>query len=553
MGRILRSLLVFLAVVMIAPPWIATWLGASSNLPGGTTRIAALAGLILGLVAALAAWHQSTGRTTSTERQTQSRLGWPRAKSGDPLSKGAIIGRTLFVFVFALLLAMAVLSSSFDQETGAWAFNPRPGGIGPVIMFALLASALALRDALRQGKAAAPKAAALEDRAAEHVRAGLAAASNRGAGFVGWLLAFLAKVARLLSRGFGAYRSRGMDETAPADWMMLGALFVGGCLFFFVALLQSAGAAFLIATLMFGATAAIAHDWSISSLLRFGRLPRLRDGLLLLICTLTLLCLVPTIGILLQPLHSSPDKPLADAVAMTGRILTLLAALLVVSPMFVAIWRPMPEGGGDKPLWPLFAGFFGGGVCWSAGALAWSAIASKVSGYYYGWPDIALDLLFLPGLALILGASGYGWLQALTATRREGLDWSGVFPASIRSCMFATALVLLLCLSVLFVPTREGEGIAAFCCVIASAAWIYALRQIEPMLPSDPLRAIAVIVLLFVLLPLSYGLSVYIRDAHEWAILLVFFTMPFAAGSWLFVALVMPRLAARILQVRWPT
>jgi hypothetical protein len=140
------------------------------------------------------------------------------------------------------------------------------------------------------------------------------------------------------------------------------------------------------------------------------------------------------------------------------------------------------------------------------------------------------------------------WYPAIADTHRGRFDWSRVFPASIASCAGMIVVGLLVCLSVLLGATRIPHSArfsvmtAAICVGVTGAIWLVVLKRIAGLRPRHGLRAIVAWVVLIVLFPLTFGLAGLIEGADGWGQLVVVVSLPVAIGTWLFIALAVPRL-----------
>lgn len=545
-GRLVTSVGVFIGATILVAGAGTGFSTASGGIPGGIGSAGAVLGIILGLIAAVLAWRRYPDDAARAEEREM--LGGIDTGAIDQgRAKERSTGFTLFVFVGALLVTMAALSSWTDPGSGALDPFLSSDLLMPALIVAVLAASLAHRGLPAKKRRTDPAARSNPQPAVDSLRAGFAESTSKGADALGRGLAAPAKLTKSVQRGFGGYRAGGPVAGGSPDWALLAALFVGGCGFFAIAIARDAGPAFLIAALLFGATAAIGYDRHIARVLRFAISPGFRDILLLLICTVTMLVMVANVGIAAAPFQAYNPPPAALPLNLIGRILSVMAALLVTIPLLGAVVRPAPPAGEARPLWPLFAALIGGGVCWLIGGLMWSIITAPLLQANLDWTAAALSAVSFPAFAMMIGAAGSVWYQGLTSHNRAGFDWQRLFPIAIRVTMLMTMVSMSLCLWVALGQAAQWDQATAEGSIIGCLVWLITLTRIAPLRPSTPLHAVVGGAAIAVMFAITLGISGLLGAGRDWAGLLIIFTLPAAIAAWVFVAVAVPKLMPRIL------
>ena len=295
-------------------------------------------------------------------------------------------------------------------------------------------------------------------------------------------------------------------------WVMVAGAVLSGALMMRLLLNYISGVLLALAPLVFGGLAALAFDPGLAAVYRFAELPRLRHLLLVSACAIMGYALLYGT---LADIGSGPSNVGKNAVAVahwTGRILLLLGPVMMCVPFALATLRPLPAGRGERPLWPVFAGIAGAAIFACTIVLTWAEVMRVVVVRYENWEEIALTTGFIvPPAGLALGAGAVLWLQAVQAGDKAGLEWSGMFPASVRTCMAMLLVALAMFVSVQF-GTREHSPdfytrTASMFLSLDCLAWLVVVLRIGFHSPSQPLRALVAWGLLLVLIPLTFLLS----------------------------------------------
>jgi len=497
----------------------------------------ALIGFAFGLLAAYQTWTRSAAHEGGKPDHA-ARADAPIAPSESNQKEPFRPWRSLLQFAVLWMLTTVVISAMIDPAQGILRFIPTSGAIFPGFLIASLATALMRWDAARQnGTGNLWQYSGLEP-AAHRI-------GQRAGTFAGDTAA--AKGASRLGRVTGAYRLGGSSARGGPDWSVLAALFGTGCFFFAIGLMKDAGPAILISSAAFGGAAAISYNRETARVFRLAAFPGLHDLALLALCAAPLLCLMISIEMALAPVALSHPAPLALALTYAGKVLAVVGQILVAAPLLAALVRQAPPAGERRPLWPLLAGFIGGEIVLVVLAAQWGAMTGPAFAPYPDWAAAASSATAFPPLGLPMGAGLVLWLQALTADRREGLDWDSLFPASIKGCMAVMTVGVIGCVITQGARTQSWNVAQAEAGMVTGFVWLYALWQMIPMRPAGAGRGLLGWVTITIAFYLSALASNLVGAGRDWASLLMLFTVPIAIASWVLTVWLMPRIMRRVL------
>lgn len=500
--RLAKAIAVFLFLVLPAAMVTHTFLAGlqnPANAIGGPSKHATLIGMLIAFLAAIATWRQSAPAAAGGLSARPAAGPAPSQQDGPPAG-WPVIAAAVTAFVAALFATMALASAWIMPGRGGLDYAPEAATLLPGLTIGLFAAQFTYRAAKRMSR-------------------------SRGASGDAW--------SAEASHGDGAL-----------DWGVLALTFVAGCFFLTLAVTRDAGAAALVAGVLFGTAAAACYDSRVGQVLRLAAVPRLQQILLVGLCSLTMLVVVTTICVIAPPFREYHPLPGALALNVAGRTLSAVAALLLAVPLLAGIVRDAPADGEAKPLWPLLAALAGGGFCWFLLAGQWTVFTAPLRYGAIDWVRPAMQAGAMPIASLFLGASVSVWFQALVRTDQTGLDWDRLFPAAIRSGLLLTGLALLLFLMVSFgLSGPAGSTVKgnATLSIITCLVWLSALARILPLQPRSALRGIGVVFALTMLMSLMFGFASFGWDPYLGDVLLLVISLPVLLAGWFVVGVMVPR------------
>lgn len=531
--RIARTFLAFCVATIVASQLSALRTGGLGGPPQGLAPLDALVGVIVGLIVTWRIWILTPVPKPEAATEASADHSWLK---------------TLFQLILFLIVGTVLTALMSEPQQGAFSFRPRASSIVPVFLIALFAFGVMLIDKRRKRGQPLVVVPDIVARPAQHMARNAArSAGTSAAASAAQTVSGLAKSARGLGHLARLYQTGGGAGQDAANRLLVFCLVALGLALFVLGLAKDAGPAIILSSMALGTAAAVLHDRRVGLVLRFARLPRARDLAVMALSFATLFVLEVTIDIAVRPMAQMAPSALPLVVHGLGVFLAIAGAVLVCLPLLAGLVAMPPETD-ERPLWPLAAGLLGGEVAFQIILQLWFVLTSPVFSANPIWTDTATAPLAFPPLALILGAATACWYQALTADRRQGLDWDMLFPASILGAMGMTLLALIGCAAALALPATTWDAATFAGWLINCVVWLFVLLQVQTIRPSSTLR----VVLGWSVLAIGYFGTILITSGlgagHEWAPLLALVTVPAAMATWAFTALAMPRILRRILE-----
>lgn len=306
----------------------------------------------------------------------------------------------------------------------------------------------------------------------------------------------------------------------------------------------------LLALLIMAVALALFFDPAIEALVRLRRAPGWRDAGLFALCLPLALAAFSVVELFL-PLHWrlawGAGRPLADGVEWGLQLIVFAAPLVPLVATAVAP-RHAPET--RPPLWPLGVVLAGGVLAWMGGALIWLTVGRPLMTGERSLAEIALPSpAFLAMGMLGVGIGVQFWWRAVRERGQARFDERGMFRAVIMATAAATVIGLGLVVLHVLPPAaaRKAVWLAGWQTVPLAAVWAVTLWRVRRLVPTGPYRPIAAVALLLVTIPLTYAPAQGVAGSAEWAELVALLSSPLVIAACVAVALIVPRLTARLL------